>query len=556
MTIVPNPFGLKMRALILVLSSAGLSLTALNFLRSYLSYSQTNNTLGKTSIASDSLTNTLSSAISLNSDSACTLENQEQFFMQADAFVPKQNDLSTTIILNVYKGNPESFRIQLETALMQEGGPRAVPHVWVNIFNSPLFDDFNKIYQTVLENQKNGIYGRKSPFLSLTTSSFNFKFHGRFLLGFMAPTKYLLIVDDDTSFGTDAVKNLVGLMNTIHRGVWGGFGHLRGSGIPNTEYRSWPGVKINTTEYDHYEMDYLSGMWFIEQGWLEYFFKERTWTWQTGEDIHLSSVMRKYLNLNTYGGVVSRNNPNLPAKSHSATTGHYFEMREFMADHYLGRGNKIADVRPTIDTLVYIETVQNVQNLISLIQLCETARTSAEKMAWWCNLGKIAAIFRGSCHDQNVPSLIKVSKELCSLTQCESFALKSEFKHPISYFNLRQNFGHEHEHVPLQTSMADIIPSITGILQNVGPKKFIYQVETCKGININQNIDSAFWSMAAKLAFEAYRNSPSNLKFSEGFHGRSNSDQEHEKIVFPTTVGLMWHGVATSSHSLVGPTCI
>ncbi|KAJ3382470.1 hypothetical protein HDU84_004254, partial [Entophlyctis sp. JEL0112] len=478
---------------------------------------------------------------SLSSEAVCV---PEAFPMRADAYLPP-DDYSTTIILNVFKGTPASFRIQLEAALTQKNA--AVHHVWVNAFDSPSLQWFEREYNSVSNKQKDGHYGPNSPKLSFTKSTFNYKFHGRFLLGLMAPTKYLLIVDDDASFGSDAVANLVELITKKHRGVWGSFGHLRGSGVPNQEYRSWPNVKINLTEYDHYEMDYLSGMWFIEQGWLEYFFKDRVWTWETGEDIHLSAMLRKYLNLNTYGGIVSRNAPSLPPKGHTATKGRYFEMREWLADHHLGRGNKLADVRPTIDTLVYAETAEQLSSLTSMIGSC-----GPDSNRWWCGLGKTAAVFRGSCRDQDVAALISASKELCDATNCKSFALKSEFKHPIEFFNMRQNFGHDHEEVPLHTTVADLVPSLTGVLQNVTPRRFLYAVHQCRDVQKGATGSAGVYLAVARTAFEAFVSTPQNFKFSEGNHTiRADSSVPH----LPDTVGLMWNGERVVEHNIFGVSC-
>ncbi|KAJ3019353.1 UNVERIFIED_CONTAM: hypothetical protein HDU68_010707 [Siphonaria sp. JEL0065] len=277
--------------------------------------------------------------------------------MPSDLYIHPQDSETTTIIFNLYKGPSENLRLQLEAALQQTD--LQVTNVWINVFGSPTVDEFESVYRDVERELRNNVFEtgqRIKPKLAFTKSTHDFKFHGRFLLGFMAKTKYLLIVDDDASFGVDVVSTFKTLMTTQHRGIWGTFGHLRGDGIPNADYRSWPNVNINRTEFNHYEMDYLSGMWFFEQGWLEYFFKERVFSWETGEDIHLSHAGRKYLNLNTYGGLVA-SGKELAGKGYTATVGKYLELREHMFDHYLGRGNKIADVRPTLDTLMEMTQV-------------------------------------------------------------------------------------------------------------------------------------------------------------------------------------------------------
>ncbi|KAJ3265543.1 hypothetical protein HDU77_004809 [Chytriomyces hyalinus] len=484
---------------------------------------------------------------------SCSSPHKSILPMQEHAYTSCHKNPTTTIILNVYQGTTEAFKIQLENSLSQKGGRLAVPHVWVMLFDSPHADAFENMYKMILRNVENGVYGSHLlPQLSLTRSSFNFKFHGRFLLGYMATTKYLLIADDDAEFGPDAVENLVNLMETKRRGVWGGFGHLRGDGVPNVKYRSWPNVGINRDEFDHYEMDYLSSLWFFEQSWLEYFFKERPWTWETGEDIHLSHTVRKYLHLNTYGGTVSVNPPALPAKHYSATSGHFLEMREVLFDHLLGRGNKIADVRPTIDTLVFVDSATEIHSLMSLMKTCNTHESP--RSALYCNLGKTAAIFRGSCKDQNVNELVASAQQLCKATQCESFALKSEFKHPISYFNLAQDFGHDEsvEPIPVSTRAADLIPSLVGVLNNVGPSRFLYHAKLCE-LNDGR---AGFWTGTVKLGFEAYLQSVPNLKFSEGQHKLSDTDSSSSEYERAKTQGFMWKDELFIAHDMSTGNCI
>ncbi|KAJ3242595.1 hypothetical protein HDU81_000040 [Chytriomyces hyalinus] len=488
-------------------------------------------------------------------DPGCTCSSPHKSIlpMQEHAYTSCHKFPTTTIILNVYKGTTEAFKIQLENSISQKGGRLAVPHIWVMLFDSPNADAFENTYKIILRNLENGVYGSHLlPQLSLTRSSFNFKFHGRFLLGYMATTKYLLIADDDAELGPDAVENLVNLMEKKRRGVWGGFGHLRGEGVPNAKYKSWPNVEINRQEFDHYEMDYLSSLWFFEQSWLEYFFKERPWTWETGEDIHLSHTVRKYLHLNTYGGTVSVNPPALPAKHYSATSGHFLEMREVLFDHLLGRGNKIADVRPTIDTLIFVNSATEIHSLMSLMQTC--GAHAGSESALYCNLGKTAAIFRGSCKDQNVHQLVATAQQLCKATYCESFALKSEFKHPISYFNLAQDFGHDDsvDPIPVSTSAADLIPSLVGVLNNVGPSRFLYHANLCEA----NDGRTGFWTGTVKLGFEAYLQSPPNLKFSEGRHKISDPDAPFSESERVKTQGYMWNDELFIAHDMSTGNCI
>ncbi|KAJ1552202.1 hypothetical protein HK405_012244, partial [Cladochytrium tenue] len=423
------------------------------------------------------------------------------------------SDNSCTVIINVYRGSAEALRIQLNEAIHQTGNA-SVPHVWVTSFASPNSAQYRAVVDSVRAANPN-----LATSVDFIESGFNFKFHGRFLLGLMAPTRYILMLDDDAEIDKSTVRRCLDNINTPgRRGVYGGFGHLRGSPERGTEYRSWPNVNIDRKQHpDFYEMEYMSSHWCFETAWLDYFAKERPWTWETGEDMHLSLAVRKFLNLNTYGGVLTRDAPPLPPKGHTATVGRFLEMREHLFDHTLGRGNKIADVRPTIDTLVYVEDASHIDRLIALLDACPDGDAPAggaasAAWAWPCSIGKTAAVYRGSAVDQNVAALAAAARRLCARTRCESYALKSEFRHPVSHFDLRQDFGHERDALPLATSAADLVPSLAGVLQNVGPAAFVYaEIEGDAEVIAARHVDGKEWTRgiygvyrgAVRLAFDA-----------------------------------------------------
>ncbi|KAJ1555400.1 hypothetical protein HK405_002052 [Cladochytrium tenue] len=382
---------------------------------------------------------------------------------------------------------------------------------------------------TTSSSKMRGVNPSLASSVDFIESGFN-KFHGRFLLGLMAPTRDILMPDDDAEIDKSTVRRCIDNINTPgRRGVYGGFGHLRGSPERGTEYHPWPNVNIDRKQHpDFYEMEYMSSHWCFETAWLDYFAKERPWTWETGEDMHLSLAVRKFLNLNTYGGVLTRDAPPLPPKGHTATVGRFLEMREHLFDHTLGRGNKIADVRPTIDTLVYVEDASHIDRLIALLDACPdgdapTGGAASAAWAWPCSIGKTAAVYRGSAVDQD-----------------------SEFRHPVSHFDLRKDFGHERDAVPLATSAADLVPSLAGVLQNVGPTAFVYaEIEGDAEVVAARHVDSRAWTKgvygvyrgAVRLAFDAYWGTRKNVKFFERETRGKAGD-------FPTTKAYSWRGGA------------
>ncbi|KAG1691288.1 hypothetical protein DVH05_027151 [Phytophthora capsici] len=427
------------------------------------------------------------------------------------------SDTSTTIIFNVFKGRPKALAVQLLKALTQKHV--APPEVWVMCFNSPM----EKKYKHVVEAVK-----RKYPALAhkikFTVSDFNFKFHGRFLLAYMATTKYVLIVDDDKAIDGDTVNDYLKYMK-IQKGVWGNNGHRRAATFEG--YKSWP---RNFTGESWAEQDYLSGMWFLEQSWLEYFMKERLPSWSTSEDMHLSHVMRKYLNLNTYAGRVAIGKT-LPRKSKEvqATQGSALDLREFIFDHELGRGNKVVSVDAPIQTLVYAETVGDIDDYLAKLDACpmktgSTVEVGGENRSEisgpWCKGGKTAAVFRGA-KEQDVNGLIKAAEKLCAKTNCEYFSVKPNIRHAIKYFNMREGYGQSSSEVeiPFQTGASDVMLSLVGILNNVLPDTlFVPDVESMwwPETDSSKRNRLAIYHRTVLLAVDIHRNSKTNGKVIDG----------------------------------------
>ncbi|KAG7385607.1 hypothetical protein PHYPSEUDO_001259 [Phytophthora pseudosyringae] len=446
--------------------------------------------------------------------------SQEELPMSGDFYTSKygENDTSTTIIFNVFKGRPKALAVQLVKALTQKHV--TPPEVWVMCFDSPM----ERKYRHVVDAVK-GKYPELAHKVKFTVSDFNYKFHGRFLLAYMATTKYVLLVDDDKAIDGDTVNDYLKYMR-IQKGVWGNNGHRRAATFES--YKSWP---RNFTGESWAEQDYLSGMWFLEQSWLEYFMKERLPSWATSEDMHLSHVMRKYLNLNTYAGRVAIGKT-LPrkAKEVQATQGSALDLREFIFDHELGRGNKVVSVDSPIETLVYAETVGDIEDYVAKLDACPWSNGSApanvgeanraEMSGPWCGGGKTAAVFRGG-KEQDVKGLVAAAEKLCAQTDCEYFSVKPSIRHGIRYFNMREGFGQASTSVeiPFQTGASDVMLSLVGILNNVLPETlFVPDVESTSWPETDaaKRNRLVIYHRTVLLAVDIHRNSKTNGKVIDG----------------------------------------
>ncbi|KAF4321750.1 hypothetical protein BBO99_00004280 [Phytophthora kernoviae] len=425
-----------------------------------------------------------------------------------------ENDTSTTIIFNIWKGRPKALAVQLVKALTQKHV--TPPEVWIMCFDSPMENKYRHVIDVVKRK-----FPKQAHLLKFTVSQFNYKFHGRFLLAYMATTKYVLIVDDDKAIDGDTVNDYIKYMKR-QPGVWGNNGHRRASTFE--EYKSWP---RNFTGEDMAEQDYLSGMWFLEQSWLEYFMKERLPSWTTSEDMHLSHVMRKYLNLNTYAGKVAVGKT-LPRKPNEvqATQGSALDLREFIFDHELGRGNKVVNVKAPIQTLVYAETVGDIEDYLQKLEAClsynssnvvNVAETDGKlQKGPWCAGGKTAAVFRGA-KEQDVKGLIAAAEKLCARTHCEYFSVKPSIKHGIRYFNMREGYGQgaSSVEIPFQTGATDVMASLVGVLNNVLPETlFVPNVEdmTWPETDLSKRNRLKIYHRTVLLAVDIHRNSKTNGK--------------------------------------------
>ncbi|GLE04931.1 hypothetical protein PINS_up013912 [Pythium insidiosum] len=450
-----------------------------------------------------------------------------------------ENDTSTTIIFNVFKGQPEALAMQLEVAVAQE--EVSPPDVWVMSFNSPQEDAFRAVVDRV------NARGAKSRVL-FTASPFNYKFHGRFLLAYMATTKYVLIIDDDKMIDATTVRDYIRYMKK-KPGLWGNMGHLRAKTFGG--YKSWPSVGYDLNELDYAEQEYLCGMWFFEQRWLEYFMKERMPTWATSEDMHFSHVMRKYLNLNTYGGKVAFNAKGLPGKAHSATVGKALDLREYVWDHQLGRGNKVANVPQPIKTLVYAERVADITDFEVKLRSC-TGRPEDAAIPW-CSAGKTAVVFRGSA-EQDVQGLIKAATRLCQLTDCEYYSVKPRIQHVIRYFNMREGYGEQGVEVPFQTGASDVLTSLTGILNNLLPEMlFVPDVSHLvwrEPPGASKRNRLAVYHNVVRLAAQIHLSTKSNVKWDD--RDRVPADKD---IGYPRMKVYKWrhNRVATPAEVLFDP---
>lgn len=184
-----------------------------------------------------------------------------------------------TAIINIYK-RPHTIDIQLDAIRSQTIPPSCI-FIWNN---------GNKTDLTKYKNMKD---------VRVFDNNFNFGVWSRFLIGFLAPTEYVCIFDDDTVPGVRWFENCLTSMKK-RTALYGTIGvifkdldryiHLKRYG--------WDGPCESSTP-----VDIVGHSWFFRKEWLNYFVREEPQVYDkisNGEDIHFSFMLQKYANIPTY----------------------------------------------------------------------------------------------------------------------------------------------------------------------------------------------------------------------------------------------------------------
>tara|TARA_R110000824_G_scaffold32156_6_gene104022 strand:+ start:6723 stop:8333 length:1611 start_codon:yes stop_codon:yes gene_type:complete len=182
-----------------------------------------------------------------------------------------------TVILNCYR-RPQNLEKQI-AAIREQTHKAAEIWLWVNHHADNDGVDFGKFKVDKVFN-----------------NDYNWKYFGRFSAAMLAKTKYVAFFDDDTIPGKDWFKNCVETSKR-HRGILGGVG-VR---IPQTKiYFGHKRIGWSNPNEKVEKVDLVGHAWFLEKQWLKYLWFEEPYTYENGEDIHLSYMAQKHGNIDTY----------------------------------------------------------------------------------------------------------------------------------------------------------------------------------------------------------------------------------------------------------------
>ncbi|KAA3489536.1 Glycosyltransferase family protein 2 [Gossypium australe] len=208
------------------------------------------------------------------------------------------NRPKVTVLLNHFKR--KTLCSQLDSLLQQ-----SLPfhQVWVLSFGSPNEHSLKRIVESYNDSR-----------ISFISSSYDFKYYGRFQMALQTEADLVYIVDDDMIPGKKMLQILSHVAGTekYKNSVLGSIGRIlpfRQKDFTFPSYRKFrskeAGLYLPDPAYDItvqkiVQVDFLSSSWFLSAELVKALFIETPFTFMTGEDLHLSYQLQKYRNAGSF----------------------------------------------------------------------------------------------------------------------------------------------------------------------------------------------------------------------------------------------------------------
>ncbi|KAI3949662.1 hypothetical protein MKW92_008760 [Papaver armeniacum] len=197
-----------------------------------------------------------------------------------------------TVILNHFKR--KTLCSQLDSLLHQ-----TLPfhNIWVLSFGSPNELSLKRIVESYNDSR-----------ISFISSSYDFKYYGRFQMALQTESDLVYILDDDMIPGKKMLEILSHVAGTekYKNSVLGSIGRIlpfRQKDYTFPSYRKFrskeAGIYLPDPAYEItvdkiVQVDFLSSSWFLSAELIKTLFIETPFTFMTGEDLHLSYQLQKY----------------------------------------------------------------------------------------------------------------------------------------------------------------------------------------------------------------------------------------------------------------------
>ncbi|KAK4356371.1 hypothetical protein RND71_025342 [Anisodus tanguticus] len=208
------------------------------------------------------------------------------------------NKPKITVILNHFKR--KNLCSQLDSLL---GQTLPFHHAWVVAFGSPNEQSLKRIVDSYNDSR-----------ISFISSTYDFKYYGRFQMALKTEADLVYIVDDDMIPGKKMLQILAHVAGTYKykNSVLGCIGRIlpfRQKDFVFPRYRKFrskeaglylPDPAYNITVDRIVQADFLSSSWFLSAELVKTLFIETPFTFMTGEDLHLSYQLQKYRNAGSF----------------------------------------------------------------------------------------------------------------------------------------------------------------------------------------------------------------------------------------------------------------
>lgn len=193
-----------------------------------------------------------------------------------------------TVILTAYRRS-EYLAQQIEALRAQSIPPKEI-WVWSNQSEDELRDVSNLADRVVVSNS-------------------NFLFWGRFSLANLVRTKYVAIFDDDILPQPKWFENCLKTIESGIDGILGGSGVLLpvGGGYSSKHKVGWNAHHLESPA----QVDFVGHCWFMRKEYVNFMWREEPFSWDNGEDMHLSYMALKYGNIKTFVPPHPENDPSL-----------------------------------------------------------------------------------------------------------------------------------------------------------------------------------------------------------------------------------------------------
>ncbi|GAB2275071.1 hypothetical protein Dimus_009840 [Dionaea muscipula] len=202
------------------------------------------------------------------------------------------NKAKVTVILNHFKRKTLCSQID---SLLQQTLP--FHHIWVLAFGSPNEQTLKRIVESYNNTR-----------ISFISSTYDFKYFGRFQMALQTEGDLVYILDDDMIPGRRMLEILSHVAGThkYNNSVLGSIGRIlpfRMKDFTFPSYRKFgvkeAGLYLPDPAYDILvekvvQVDFLSSSWFLSSDLVKTLFIEDPYTFMTGEDLHLSYLLQKY----------------------------------------------------------------------------------------------------------------------------------------------------------------------------------------------------------------------------------------------------------------------